>query len=374
MWTISLCIIVKNEEKNLAACLTSLKDVVDEIIVADTGSTDGTREVARQFTPHVLDFVWCDDFAAARNFAFEHATKDYILWLDADDVLLPEDRARLLELKQNLPADVDAVMMKYNTGFDAQGNVTFSYYRERLVRRSCGFRWREPVHEYLETGGKVISTDICVTHTKRHAVHSDRNLRIYEALLAQGKELSPRGLYYYARELKDNGRFEDAIRGFERFLNDGQGWVEDNIAACAELGYCYGRLHDTRRQMESLVRSFTYHTPRAEICCQLGYAYKGMQDYGRAAFWFRLAAILKKPENSWGFLQPDCWGYIPCIELAVCYDRMGRWEEASRWNEVAALFKPGDSAVSLNREYFKGKQGSSETDLPDSSDPDRSVD
>ena len=77
MITISLCMIVKNEEAVLARCLESVKDVVDEIIIVDTGSTDKTKQIAYRYTQNVYDFEWIDDFSAARNYSFSKATKDY---------------------------------------------------------------------------------------------------------------------------------------------------------------------------------------------------------------------------------------------------------------------------------------------------------
>ena len=78
MITISLCMIVKNEERILARCLDSVADLVDEIVIADTGSTDATREIAARYTEHVYDFPWTDDFSAARNFVFSRASMEYI--------------------------------------------------------------------------------------------------------------------------------------------------------------------------------------------------------------------------------------------------------------------------------------------------------
>lgn len=353
MQTVSLCMIVKNEENTLEKCLESVKDSVDEIIIVDTGSTDGTKEIARKYTDNLYDFTWNDDFSEARNFSFSKATKNYLLWLDADDILLPEDRTKFKTLKETLESSVDVVMMKYNTGFDTQGNVTFSYFRERLVKRSCQFIWREPVHEYLETVGDIINSDICITHTKTIFALTGRNISIYEKLLSQGKELSPRGLYYYARELKDNGRTHKAIQYFDRFLQSGEGWVEDNITACAELARCFGEEDKQEQQFLALIRSFLYDTPRAEICCQIGYFFKARGNFERAAFWFHLATTLKMPENSWGFIQNDFRGYAPCIELSVCYDHLGRLEDAERSNELAGKYKPNDPSVEYNRSYFK---------------------
>ena len=78
MVTITLCMIVKNEEKVLERCLESIRDLMDEIIIVDTGSTDRTKEIAAKYTDQIFDFEWINDFSAARNFAFSRATCDYI--------------------------------------------------------------------------------------------------------------------------------------------------------------------------------------------------------------------------------------------------------------------------------------------------------
>lgn len=114
MVTISLCMIVKNEQDVIARCLNSVKDIVDEIIIVDTGSTDNTKEIIKNYTDIIFDFQWGDYFSSARNYSFSKATKDFILWLDADDVVLEEDRLKFIVLKQNLEKTVDIVMMKYN--------------------------------------------------------------------------------------------------------------------------------------------------------------------------------------------------------------------------------------------------------------------
>ena len=129
MATVSLCMIVKNEEDVLARCLESAADLVDEIVIVDTGSTDRTREIAARFTEHVCDLPWRDDFSEARNAAFDRASMDYCLWLDADDVLLEPDREAFRKLKETLDPSVDVVMAPYHVGFDENGRVVHSYYR-----------------------------------------------------------------------------------------------------------------------------------------------------------------------------------------------------------------------------------------------------
>lgn len=102
MISISLCMIVKNEEAVIARCLDSVKDLVDEMNIVDTGSTDNTKEIVKQYTNRIFDFKWIDNFAAARNFSFQQATKDYILWLDADDLLNIEEQEKFRVLKNTL--------------------------------------------------------------------------------------------------------------------------------------------------------------------------------------------------------------------------------------------------------------------------------
>ena len=95
---VSLCMIVRNEERNLPSCLAGVAELVDEIIVVDTGSTDGTKEQAAKWDAKVFDFPWVDDFSAARNESLRHATGDWILWLDADDRLDAINCRRLREV------------------------------------------------------------------------------------------------------------------------------------------------------------------------------------------------------------------------------------------------------------------------------------
>jgi glycosyltransferase involved in cell wall biosynthesis len=356
MITISLCMIVKNEEDVLKRCVDSVKDIVDEIIIVDTGSTDKTREIARSLTDKVYDFEWIDDFSAARNFAYSKATMEYILILDADDVVLEEDREKFKKLKRELSPDVDMVLMPYNVGFDSKGNVTLTYNRERLSRRDRGFRWVEPVHEHLAYFGKTQYADVCITHRKTRPSEPGRNLRIYEKTMAEGRPLSPRGQYYYARELYYHKRFEEAVKQFEAFLDGGKGWVEDNIRACQMLGKCKGALNDPEGMLRTYLRSFVYDVPRPDLCCNIGNHFKQQGDYTKAKFWYLTALNYQKPAQSLGFQHPEYYGYIPAIELCVCCDKLGETEEAIRYNRMAGEFKPGDPAVKYNEEYFEKKK------------------
>jgi GT2 family glycosyltransferase len=350
--TISLCMIVKNEEDTIGRCLESVKDLVDEINIVDTGSTDRTKEIVRQYTDRIFDFEWIDDFAAARNFAFQQATKNYILWLDADDVLLEEDRQKFMKLKEELDPTVDSVTMKYHLAIDASGNVSFSNRRNRLVKRERNFRWHGAVHEYLEVYGNIYNSEIAITHMGENH-DSDRNLKIYEKRLARGETFTPRDLFYYANELFDHQLFEKAAEYYLKFLQTKQGWVEDEIAACGKLADIYYHLGDEEKERAFAFKSFEYGPPRAEFCCRIGYQFFKHEDYQTSVFWYRLATQLEKPKDHWGFINEACWTWIPHIQLCVCYWRLGDYEKSYHHNEMARRFNPDDPNVLANKNLLE---------------------
>jgi len=347
--------IVKNEEAVLARCLDSVKDAVDEIIIVDTGSTDTTKSIALKYTEKVYDFEWVNDFSVARNEAYSKATMEYQMWLDADDVVAENDKKKLLSLKETLDPAIDIVTMKYLTHFDDHGNPILISTRERLTKRKNRYIWQDPIHEYIPMAGNVFYSDIEIHHKSIHKdERSGRNLNIYNELEASGKPLTPRQQYYFARELKDHSQWAKAVYYFEKFLDSQKGWAEDNIATCYCLSICYNALGDHQKVLPILIKSFLYDAPRAEICSEIGYYYKRLKNYSTALKWFNLAANLGKPESI-GFILWDYWGYIPNIECCVCCYELGDYENAKKYNEDAANYKPSSQAVENNRKILASK-------------------
>ncbi|MWC27717.1 glycosyltransferase family 2 protein [Paenibacillus sp. MMS18-CY102] len=353
MITITLCLIVKNEEDVLRRCLDSAAGIADEIVIVDTGSTDRTKAIAAAYTEAIYDFEWIEDFAAARNFAFSQATSAYILWLDADDIFLEADRKKLLELKSSLSEEVDTVSMNYHLSQDEYGRVTRSLRRNRLVKRSRGFKWVGAVHEYLEVYGVSLASDIAVTHASLRHDH-DRNLRIYENRLAAGEAFGPRDLYYFANELKDHARYEEAIAQYAKFLGTGEGWVEDNIAACGKLSDCCAAIGNSELTLDYALLSFRYGSPLPEFCCRIGFWHLNKGAYATAAYWYEAALQAPNPEQAWSLRNLSCETWLPHLQLCVCYDKLGDLQKAYRHNEQARAFRPNDAAVLYNKAYLEG--------------------
>lgn len=352
MISISLCIIVKNEEKVLKRCLTSAKDIVDEIIIIDTGSTDKTKEIANEFTDKVYDFEWIDDFSAARNYSFSKATKDYILWLDADDVILNNDKEQFLELKNTLDTSTDIVMMKYNVGFDENGTPNFSYYRERLIKREKNYKWKSPIHEVITPTGKLKYSDICITHKKEEIKRSTRNLEIFEKLLSKNTQLDARQLYYYARELMYNEQYDKSINYLNKVLSRNDTWIENRINACLDLSFCYGKINDSENELLSLFKSFSYDSPRAEIMCNIGIYFMKMNKYEMAIYWFKQTLNVKPNLKNGGFCILDYYEFIPYLNLCYCYFKLNKIKLSYQYNEKAGKIKPYSNKYIQNKNFF----------------------
>lgn len=350
--TLALCMIVKNEEEVLPRCLESVRGVFDEIIIADTGSTDKTVQIAETYGARVAHYPWRHDFAAARNFAFSLAAADYIMWLDADDVLQQEDRQKLLGLKKALDGSVDAYFLRYDAAFDEGGNVTMYFYRERIVRREAGFLWEGAVHEAIAVRGRTQRTEIAVTHRKGLHKERGRNLKIFARQFAAGTKPDARQKYYFARELLDSGLYDTAASAFGWFLQ-GEGGREDKIGACRCLARCHTACGRKDAALAALLKSFDYGPPRPEVCCDLGGLFFERQEYGTAVFWYKLAVNERRSENSSGFVCPDYGGFIPFLGMCVCYDRLGQYERAKKCNDLAKKLKPYDAACRHNEEYFQ---------------------
>lgn len=358
MITISLCMILKDEEDVLDRCLSSVRGLVDEIIIVDTGSTDSTKQIALQYTDQVFDFAWIDDFSAARNYAFSKANMEYCMWLDADDVIEDKERPDFMNLKNALTLDTDMVMLRYNTAFDNEGNPSFWYYRERIIRNDQSHLWQGAVHEVITPSGNVKYSDVAISHKKLRPGDPDRNLNIYKKLLAEGKRLSAREQYYYARELYYHQLFNDAIKAFGTFLSMPDGWVEDKIEACIMSAKCYLQIGKNDDALYTLFQSLQFDVPRAEVCCEIGDCLLKAEKYETAVFWFQTALDCKLDYRKGGFISPDCYGYIPAIQLCVCYDKLGNFEMAGRYNDIAGQYKPNAAAFLHNQAYFNKKRKS----------------
>ena len=201
--TLSLCMIVKNEEDYLEQCLNSVKDIVDEIIIVDTGSTDSTLEIAEKFGAKIYHFEWVDDFSKARNFSIEKATGEWLLLLDADEALEPKDQGKLIELINT--ATQDGCNFKiYNYVGEQVSNQMTIHYAFRLLRNNHKYAFKGAIHEQImslnneNVASKFISIDIVIYHygyLDKIVKKKNKRLRNIPIILKQVEE-NPQDAYH----------------------------------------------------------------------------------------------------------------------------------------------------------------------------------
>ncbi|MCM1156659.1 MAG: glycosyltransferase [Roseburia sp.] len=148
MHPISVCIIAKNEEKRIEKCLSSIKPYGFEIVVVDTGSTDRTKEIAARYADKVLDFVWCDDFSAARNFSLQAASNNWIFMLDCDEWIKIIDVEELNYFRKNLSDSVGVISRDNLVTVEGRLTLNNTDRTERFFNRKL-YHYSGIIHEQL---------------------------------------------------------------------------------------------------------------------------------------------------------------------------------------------------------------------------------
>jgi glycosyltransferase involved in cell wall biosynthesis len=342
---LSVCMIVKNEEGALPACLESIKGIWDELIIVDTGSTDKTTQIATQYGAQVHHFAWCDDFAAARNESIAHAKGSWVLWLDADDVILPEDAVRLRALCVKLAQKAHSLLIKSS----ADGGNTGSVFNQiRLFPNHKGVHFEGRIHEQilpsLNAANIVVEFHtIKIIHTgyadpelvkKKH----ERNLKLMlEDVNTNPATTTAVRLWSIAGSYHDLGNWETAIEWYQKSLEMAERKGNDphvktlapvKIAAClAELGHYEQGLQGVEKVLQKDSHNAEAILLRAQILNSLQ-----KREQARAAFeqlfWF---------EEQRTLMPLDFQGIkIKAIEFLGQY-----WDNCGKRDVAVALLKQG---------------------------------
>lgn len=241
--TISLCIIIKDEADYLNKCLESYKDCVDEIIVVDTGSVDNTKEIAAKYNAKIFDFPWINDFAKARNESLKHATKDWIIWTDADDICTKEGSEKIKIVKDQFPCN-KCIGFQVKNSLD--GIMGTNFKQIRMVPNFKNLEFEYPVHEQLypsieKSGLDMVFSDIQILHTgyvnKDVVIAKQERNKILMEKVIQEKGDHPVIVYMYAGLLKD---LKQETKALEWYLNAYEiaikSKTEEHVALAAPLG------------------------------------------------------------------------------------------------------------------------------------------
>jgi glycosyltransferase involved in cell wall biosynthesis len=328
---ISLVMIVKDEEEILEKCLEYVKDIVDEFIVVDTGSTDGTRNIIKKYgTLYEIPF---EDFVTTKNKALKLATGDYILWMDADEILY--EGAEILRIHAE-EGNYDAITTRITEGSTDYSVVAMQYNRNRLWRRGI-FTFVGPgVHEVAVGNGKIINdARVLVRHehlkTNKGSTGRER-FEKYVGLLkdsiSRGNEIY-RAWFYLGRTYKDLGESLNAIDAYIQYLSlPALSFMDEIWQAHYDIAQCYKSNGEYNKAIQWLQKAINVDESRSEAYCLLGDLYFQRQEYSEAIKHYQ-KAIHDIPLHVGLFLSPTYYSSYPNDQLILCYYFTGEFDQAS---------------------------------------------
>lgn len=353
--TISACMIVKNEQEMLPNCLVSIKDAVDEIIIVDTGSTDNTVNIAKNFGAKVYYHQWNDSFSEARNHSLKYATGDWILYIDADEELEQAD----------IPILRKAVTQGRYNGIivgihSAMKDADHKFYRTRVFRRGMAF-YKDIIHEQIILEGERLPTEIRLYHygynldEKKMQQKGERTTRLLKKQIEQDK-LNGFAWFNYIRNFRSQEMFDEGIGAGEEALKMISPDVHSNHYAMIvyETANCYLRKENFTKTKElcynalSKLADLKITPENIDIVFTLACTYLKEDAYKEAIDWFNHYLALQKwhVENiNVKYLMTDTLGYeaVAYNGLGCSCGKLGQWQEA-----VNHLQK----AISLNPKYL----------------------
>lgn len=256
---LTLCMIVKNEAATLPRTLTSVKGVVDEMVVLDTGSGDRTREIAQEFGARVYRFEWCDDFAAARNECLKYATGDWILVLDADEVLVPQIVPQIKQgIKSDRPLLINLIRQEVGASQSPYSLVS------RLFRNRPDIRFSRPYHAMVDDSVAEILQ------------------REPEWKIAALPDVAIWHSGYHKDAIATKSKFQKAQAAMERYI----AYYPSDAYACSKLGALYVESGQVQRGINLLTKGLTAVPIDDSIVYELNYhlgiAYRQQQQFVKA--------------------------------------------------------------------------------------------
>jgi tetratricopeptide (TPR) repeat protein len=337
--TISLCMIVKDEEAMIARCLQAARDAVDEIVVVDTGSTDRTVEIAESLGARVLHHEWDGDFSAARNVSFAAATSDWVMYLDADEVLVADDVERLRALAGRTWREAFFLTEINHTG-DLEDGTAITHDAMRLFRNRPEYRFEGRIHEQIAQclpaylPERQERTTVRVEHfgylgsVRDTKDKSNRNLELLERQVAEGVD-NPFLHFNLGSEYAATGDVTRALTHFERAWTTVRGagrLSSDGYAPALGSRYVHalrnaGRLDDVASVGDEVLEIFPGFT---DIVLEQALA---ARDPERQEALLRRCLQMGDGPSRYS-ATVGCGTYRPLVALAEALRRRGAVEEA----------------------------------------------
>ncbi len=358
--TVSLCMIVKDEEKFLSKCLQSVKGSVDEIIIVDTGSSDETIKIAYSFKAKVFQHEWKGDFSEARNASLKHATSDWILFLDADEVLDKKSAGRIREVLQRTEC-FGFLFCIYN--MKANGFVSGRHFAVRMFRNQKNVRFAGKIHEQVFPMGRLAHSDMSIYHfgydldSEAMKRKYERNAHILKDALAERGQ-GPVLRYHLANIHLLLGEYEQAIEHAREGVKLAEGAKGNNslylttLQVLAEVYYHMGDLDNSEACcLDALGECDDF----IDALFTLARIYRLKNDYKKSVLTYHRFLEKKrlidcKPERGFFFRCLTSWGKEAEVhnDLGGIFYQRGNLDRAIEEVRKAILLMPDDARAYYN--------------------------
>jgi len=335
--TLSLCMIVKDEEENLPRCLKSVEKAVDEIIVVDTGSTDKSIDIAKSFGAKVFSHQWKDDFSEARNISLDNATCDWVLFLDADEELLQEDIPTLRKLLQDKKNE-GYYLNEFNflgdkPGEDIAINITFRLFRNKKEHRFSGAIHEQIVAAVQRGNPNIEFSSVRINHygyLNRSTTDKNKIKRNLDILLEEVKK-SPDDsfvLFNLGVEYLRLNKYEEAIEQYRKaFLNLSTLEVAYASVLLRNIVLCLKALKRYDEALKVLEDAKDAYPDYTDLFFLEGLIYQDMKSYSKAIQSFN--SCLASGEAAKCYItQSGVGGFKAWYALGVSYQQIGSDRDA----------------------------------------------
>jgi|GEM_PF-3228573 len=360
--TIACVMIVKNEEEVLERCIDSVKQIVTEYIIVDTGSTDSTKDIIKKYGK--LYEIPFENFVKTKNDALKIADKskcDYILWMDADEYFINNGAEKLMQHIINNPA-LDYIITDIQDVYSDENIIVNEYTRVRLWKNHKGYKFEGPgIHEYINcTNGTPLTDRSIKIHHKHKTKGKDykANFEFYIKTMTAWLEEHPndlRALFYLGETYRFAHNFRRSNEYYMRYLSLPNHYRDEMYWASYCIAQNYYYIGDIELALKELDRTISLDTRRAEAYYLKGFIYFWIEDWDKCIQYLETAYRCEPMPDVSHFTERDKYDIAPLDFLAIAYERVGRLDDAYETTKILNSLKPKEIRYENNRKYYWGK-------------------
>lgn len=363
--------IVKNEERVIGRCIDSIKDIVDESIIVDTGSVDNTIKIIKNKIKKCYYYKWAGDYSAARNYGVKQCTGDWILVQDADEHMSPKSVKLIKEILEKTPDNIWEILVRVHDYTDATLIPQYIVYGHRLFRNHKDIKWGGKGHEALTTPliHRTQDPRLVILHDKTPSAVSPIKpgstdlAQVFVSNFLDSIDKNPkdaRSMFYLANTLMGQLKYQEAIKWYHIYLKTSN-WNDERYQARLFCARCYIFLKKIKNAREMMLDAYEERMDRNEGDILLGDIAFNEKKYEQALIWFHLAE--KKLEKAQQgiypetllFLEGKAYTYLPYDWLAITYYHLGNYYKAKEYTIKVLKFLPNNKRLQGNLLFYKNK-------------------